>query len=170
LRARWYDPKIGGFISGDPFEGRQRDPRSLNRYVYAHGDPLHGKDPGGRTNMAETSFVAGNAAGGTATYPGIAVGAVTRVAAQLLRAGMKSRPLLKTLIQTCVTNPRDLNCLGELPTFILGNDYAGHTQFVALAQAATSPSQLTRTSRQYGQWYRATPECNGQTGGSTVSV
>ena len=32
LRARWYDPKLGRFISGDPFEGRQRaDWRHLNR-------------------------------------------------------------------------------------------------------------------------------------------
>jgi len=48
LRARWYDPRIGRFISADPFEGKQRDPRSLNRYAYAHNDPVHGTDPSGR--------------------------------------------------------------------------------------------------------------------------
>ena len=57
LRARWYDPQIGRFISADPFEGRQRDPRSLNRYGYAHGDPVHGRDPSGRMSLAETSAV-----------------------------------------------------------------------------------------------------------------
>jgi RHS repeat-associated protein len=48
LRARWYDPRIGRFVSADPFEGRPQDPRSLNRYVYAHNDPVHGTDPSGK--------------------------------------------------------------------------------------------------------------------------
>lgn len=51
LRARWYDPKIGRFISADPYEGKQRDPRSLNRYSYAHSDPVHGSDPSGRMTL-----------------------------------------------------------------------------------------------------------------------
>lgn len=38
LRARWYNPRIGRFVSADPFEGKQRDSRSLNRYVYASSD------------------------------------------------------------------------------------------------------------------------------------
>ena len=53
LRARWYDPKIGRFISADPFEGKQRDPRSLNRYAYAHGDPVHNTDPSGEFSLGE---------------------------------------------------------------------------------------------------------------------
>ena len=53
LRARWYDPQIGRFISADPFEGRQTDPKSLNRYSYAHGDPVHGTDPTGAFSMGE---------------------------------------------------------------------------------------------------------------------
>ena len=48
LRARWYDPRIGRFISGDPFEGVQRDPRSLNRYAYASSDPITRVDPSGK--------------------------------------------------------------------------------------------------------------------------
>jgi RHS repeat-associated protein len=54
LRARWYDPKIGRFVSADPFEGKQHDPRSLNRYAYAHADPVANIDPTGRTiSMSE---------------------------------------------------------------------------------------------------------------------
>jgi RHS repeat-associated protein len=57
LRARWYDPRIGRFISSDPFEGRQRDPRSLNRMAYANGDPVHNADPSGRMSLGEVSAV-----------------------------------------------------------------------------------------------------------------
>ena len=53
LRARWYDAKMGRFISADPFEGRQQDPRSLNRYAYAHNDPVHMSDPTGGFSMGE---------------------------------------------------------------------------------------------------------------------
>lgn len=53
LRARWYDPKIGRFISGDPYEGTQEDPRSLNRYTYAHSDPVHNIDPNGLMILSE---------------------------------------------------------------------------------------------------------------------
>jgi len=64
LRARWYDPKLGRFISGDPFEGRQGDPRSLNRYGYGHGDPVHNTDPSGKESLMSlsTAFTAMNVA------------------------------------------------------------------------------------------------------------
>lgn len=58
LRARWYDPSVGRFISADPFEGRQAEPRSLNRYVYAHSDPVHGTDPSGEMTLGETNATA----------------------------------------------------------------------------------------------------------------
>jgi RHS repeat-associated protein len=47
LRARWYEPRLGAFVAADPLEGRVRDPRTLNRYGYVHGDPLHYTDPSG---------------------------------------------------------------------------------------------------------------------------
>jgi RHS repeat-associated protein len=74
LRARWYDPRIGRFISADPFEGRQRDPRSLNRYSYAHGDPVHNADPTGAMSMSEvgsTLGIVGNLATRAMTVHGL---------------------------------------------------------------------------------------------------
>ncbi|MBI5275971.1 MAG: hypothetical protein HY854_05870 [Burkholderiales bacterium] len=53
LRARWYDPRTGRFISADPYEGGQTDPRSLNRYAYAHSDPVHNTDPSGQYSLGE---------------------------------------------------------------------------------------------------------------------
>jgi RHS repeat-associated protein len=53
LRARWYDPKIGRFVSPDPLEGKRRDPRSLNRYSYGNADPVNMRDPSGKMTLTE---------------------------------------------------------------------------------------------------------------------
>lgn len=40
LRARWYDPSVGRFISEDTFEGDDTNPLSLNLYTYVENNPL----------------------------------------------------------------------------------------------------------------------------------
>ena len=41
LRARYYDPTIGRFISEDSNWGKERDPLSLNLYTYCWNNPIH---------------------------------------------------------------------------------------------------------------------------------
>jgi RHS repeat-associated protein len=43
VRARWYDPNIGRFVSEDPL-GLQA---GINPYVFANNDPINGTDPSG---------------------------------------------------------------------------------------------------------------------------
>jgi RHS repeat-associated protein len=47
LRARYYDPSVGRFISRDPVGGLSRVPLSNNRYAYTLNNPLHFVDPSG---------------------------------------------------------------------------------------------------------------------------
>ncbi|MBC7250155.1 MAG: PKD domain-containing protein [Anaerolineae bacterium] len=47
LRARYYDPRTGRFISKDPFPGYVREPQTLNLYVYVTNNPLGHVDPAG---------------------------------------------------------------------------------------------------------------------------
>ncbi len=47
LRARYYDPALGRFISSDPFQGYQQQPVTLNGYLYAHNQPINFTDPSG---------------------------------------------------------------------------------------------------------------------------
>ncbi len=47
LRARYYDPKLGRFISADPFLGRLEQPVTQNRFIYVHNNPLLFVDPSG---------------------------------------------------------------------------------------------------------------------------
>jgi RHS repeat-associated protein len=48
LRARYYNPATGRFMSRDPDDGKIKDPQSLHKYLYAQGDPINGIDPHGR--------------------------------------------------------------------------------------------------------------------------
>jgi RHS repeat-associated protein len=52
LRARYYNPATGTFNRLDPFAGNNRDPQSLHKYLYTHGDPVNGIDPSGKMSMA----------------------------------------------------------------------------------------------------------------------
>ena len=59
LRARWYDPGTGRFLTRDPVAGAIRDPISLNVYAYARGRPSllvdpRGTDPSSATESARS--------------------------------------------------------------------------------------------------------------------
>ncbi|MBJ6362738.1 RHS repeat domain-containing protein [Paenibacillus sp. GCM10012307] len=47
LRARWYDPGTGRFISRDTYEGELNSPLSQNLYTYVINNPLRYIDPSG---------------------------------------------------------------------------------------------------------------------------
>jgi RHS repeat-associated protein len=48
LRARYYNPLTGRFLSRDPKAGNPYDSKTLHRYTYAGGDPANLIDPSGK--------------------------------------------------------------------------------------------------------------------------
>jgi RHS repeat-associated protein len=48
MRARWYDPETGRFISRDPYKGDITRPDSLHHYLYCRNNPIKFTDPSGR--------------------------------------------------------------------------------------------------------------------------
>ena len=56
LRARYYNPLTGRFMSLDPENGKPIDPKTLHKYLYAGGDPVNRIDPRGRDATIETLF------------------------------------------------------------------------------------------------------------------
>jgi RHS repeat-associated protein len=51
LRARYYNPASGRFMSRDPEDGKIRILATLHKYLYANGDPVNGIDPTGRDDI-----------------------------------------------------------------------------------------------------------------------
>jgi RHS repeat-associated protein len=47
LRARYYQPEVGRFITKDPWIGEDQRPGTLNRYVYVTNNPVNLVDPAG---------------------------------------------------------------------------------------------------------------------------
>jgi RHS repeat-associated protein len=70
LRARYYNPLTGRFMSRDPYEpkfrgpdGKPIDPKNLHKYLYAVGDPVNFRDPSGRASLTEVVLAISMAAG-----------------------------------------------------------------------------------------------------------
>jgi RHS repeat-associated protein len=53
LRARYYNPDRGRFMSMDPYPGEIDEPLSLHKYLYANGDAANMIDPSGLATLAE---------------------------------------------------------------------------------------------------------------------
>jgi RHS repeat-associated protein len=79
LRARWYDPETGRFITRDPLEGDVEDPRSFNPYAYCNNDPVNFTDLDGHN---ATLAIPLGAAAGAISVPGgaLVVGGAVAVA------------------------------------------------------------------------------------------
>ena len=63
LRARYYDPMDGRFISKDTYEGQIDNPLSQNLYTYVENNPLSYRDPLGKyasSSMYVSVFRSGN--------------------------------------------------------------------------------------------------------------
>ena len=60
LRARYYNPGTGRFISRDSFAGRRSDPLSLNLYTYCKNNPIRYVDPSGHDAVAAAQYMVSN--------------------------------------------------------------------------------------------------------------
>ncbi|NTV29700.1 MAG: RHS repeat-associated core domain-containing protein, partial [Candidatus Omnitrophica bacterium] len=73
--ARYYNPKLGRFITADPIVQAPYNPQTLNRYTYCNNNPINLVDPTGHswknvwkaTSVAVVGAVAVIATGGAAT-------------------------------------------------------------------------------------------------------
>jgi RHS repeat-associated protein len=78
LRARYYNPLTGRFMSRDPEDGKIKIPATSHKYLYAEGDPIDAVDPTGRATYTNPNNR--TAAGALAEYAGLALQSLNRVA------------------------------------------------------------------------------------------
>jgi RHS repeat-associated protein len=55
LRARWYSPQSGRFISKDVWQGNLKTPMSNNAWLYVYANPVNLTDPSGMSTNREES-------------------------------------------------------------------------------------------------------------------
>ena len=77
LRARFYDPDSGRFMSRDTFQGNIENPISLHRYLYANANPISFVDPTGNVSLAGLMVAQGISQIMVALAPTLANGALT---------------------------------------------------------------------------------------------
>ncbi len=65
LRARYMNTETGRFHTLDTFEGRNVDPQTLHKYLYAHGNPVFGFDPSGYQAVSINDMAIGVAIAGS---------------------------------------------------------------------------------------------------------
>ncbi|MBC7527366.1 MAG: RHS repeat-associated core domain-containing protein [Chthonomonadaceae bacterium] len=66
LRARFYDPQAGRFLSQDPFAGSEEVPHTLHKYLYTGNDPVNFTDPTGQFEFGDVLSALGAALNFTA--------------------------------------------------------------------------------------------------------
>ena len=73
LRARYYSPDNGRFISRDSVTGNAGDPLSLNLYTYCHNNPILNFDPSGHFSLKGAIKSVGKKISNTASKAGKAI-------------------------------------------------------------------------------------------------
>ena len=167
LRARYYDPSTGRFLSKDPWRGSPDTPITLNRYTYAANAPANATDPDGQCfRFLPHLALAGCAAVGAAgmviwrlvAARGPVIGtAVTEVESEAPAAIEEVTPALNRasvdqLIEMMNKRPDVIASYAEDPEILrMLNGAEGVQMYVRTAEGATSyidldPNLATRAT------------------------
>jgi len=86
LRARWYDPKVGRFLTQDPRNPNARHPQTLNPYIYVLNNPINLIDPAGLWGIPSWAKKAARAVGSQAEAAAGAVASAGKTVVAVLPA------------------------------------------------------------------------------------
>ncbi|MDI6817223.1 MAG: RHS repeat-associated core domain-containing protein, partial [Actinomycetota bacterium] len=103
LKSRYYSPETGRFLTKDTVKGVNADPKTLNLYTYAEGNPIMNVDPDGHLAWKKVERGASYVAGGAAT---IALFAVALSAAPVVVTGLTVIGLGATVVSGTISGYR----------------------------------------------------------------
>jgi RHS repeat-associated protein len=83
LRARWYLPEWGMFLSRDAYEGEVDDPITQNRFLYANTNPIRYVDPSGHMTIIDLRTMLANRMWNRGTHGRMTVRSVRKVKSRL---------------------------------------------------------------------------------------
>jgi RHS repeat-associated protein len=112
LRARYYDPNVGRFLSRDTYPINHQNPVELNRYVYAAGNPVRYSDPSGLESegYAATYFPSLQVKDSTFLFAtGVVVGVGVMVYVLCILSGDCALPFNRTVEAPTRTPPDELS-------------------------------------------------------------
>ncbi len=103
LRARYYRPSTGSFLTRDTYAGDQTEPASLNRYTYAGNDPVNLEDPSGHGWLKKKVQQAKEAVKKTASKAKkVVTSAAKKVTKAVTKAATKVVKKTKTVVNKAV--------------------------------------------------------------------
>jgi len=100
LRARYYDPSVGRFMTRDTYGGVPIRPISLNKYLYAEGNPMLYTDPSGHFGIVGLMVNVAIAGALSAIAIGVYVGPVDSV--RTLSVGLEVRAKFPRMMEQYV--------------------------------------------------------------------
>jgi RHS repeat-associated protein len=136
LRARYYSPAQGQFLTPDPFKGWQTLPSSLHPYQYGYSNPVRFTDPSGENplcvKLGISTAILSTPAGGFLSFSACqavtfaVVGGTTLLAQQACVHGCDAAAqLLDELRYRIAAQPQEMPSTGDFP--LLPQQQAGVT-------------------------------------------
>ncbi len=166
--ARYYNPKLGRFITPDTIIPNPARPQSLNRYSYCENNPVNFTDPTGHKKKswwkkAWNYFTSNTIVGGfiQAVQTGnwgqfgrqVAVMAISAAATLLLPgSGALASNLFMNVGLHAVRGAAIGAVTGGLSSVIMGGTFADGARLGAIVGGITGAMQGVTTSEQFGNW------------------
>lgn len=151
MQARYYDPRLGRFLSTDPISSSAGSLSGFNRYAYAANNPVAFIDPDGRQNMyafgASVTEAQMLQSGNPAALQHVAEANAGQAQVVMAAAAVTvASPAAGFVARTAITVAADSLASGSLATAIVGNaaeiTASGVIVSEALAAASGSPSPV----------------------------
>jgi RHS repeat-associated protein len=159
LRARLYNSANGRFFTQDGFPGLVRNPRSLNKYVYADADPTNGRDPSGYMTMMDLG------AGLNLPTIGRTISAqsVRTFVKRVVTRAIRSVGNVRSEVRKCLKSMK--SCDLDVPVLVVGGSHGEMADHIFDAQTGNGSNYLpagflhSYNSRAHSRWYIGSGNC-----------